>query len=113
MKKMFYVAIVVLIAVFGLMNIRPDYDKYKHLPWGMLEESLVKSSLPYEMRYSSNEYFKEGEVIEIHVVNGTWRVTVCNGAEALKPTTWEPDPYVEFKTPIAQVIQVEPSTPKQ
>ena len=112
MKKMFYVAIVVLIAVFGLMNIRPDYDKYKHLPWGMLEENLVKRNLPYEMRYSSNEYFEEGEVIEVHVVDGTWKITVCNGAEALKPTTWEPDPYVEFETPVAQVIQVEPSTSK-
>lgn len=112
MKKNFYVAIVVLIAIFGLMNIRPDYDKYKHLPWEEMEASLVKRNLPYEMKYSTNEYFKKGEIIEARVVDGTWRVTVCNGAEALKPTTWEPDPYVEFETPIAQVIHVEPNTSK-
>ena len=109
---MIYLAVIVLIAVFGLMNIRPDYDKYKHLSWEKMEASLVKKNLPYEMRYSSNEYFEEGEVIEVHVVDETWKITVCNGAEALKPTTWEPDPYVEFETPVAQVIQVESGTSK-
>ena len=112
MKKNIYAMIAILIVASGLMNIRPDYDKYKHLPWGMLEKNLVKRNLPYEMRYSSNEYFKEGEIIEVHVIDGTWKITVCNGAEALKPTTWESDPYVEFETPVAQVIQIEPSTSK-
>lgn len=109
---MIYLAVIVLIAVFGLMNIRPDYDKYKHLPWEEMEANLIKRNLPYEMRYSSNEYFEKEEVIEVHVVDGKWKVTVCNGAKALEPTLWEQDPYVEFKVPEVLVDFVEPSTPK-
>lgn len=112
MKKIIYAMIAILIVVGGLMNVGPNYDKYKHLPWEVLKENLIKRDTPYEMKYSANEYFEKNEVIEARVVDGTWKITVCNGIEALEPTLWEPDPYTEFKIPKVQVNFIEPSVAK-